>query len=124
MSLLDNLPHKCKIQRRKRAAGSLGTGSSLVVEQTDVACWVQQAGTSEIKEYERRGMRVNRKIYFNTNPGITEQHELVITELNDVAIPAASQVPLEVRTEPRPDASAGLGVLYKVMAEEVTSKLT
>lgn len=129
MSLLDNLPHVCTIQRRTRTASSLGgSASSAVIEQTGVACWVQQAGTSEAKDYEKRGMRVNRKVYFTERPNVTERHELIITAMiingQLTTIPEADQIILTVKTEPRPDASAGLGVLYKVMAEELTNALT
>jgi len=64
-------------------------------------------------------MSINRKIYFLTDPGVTVQHSIYITERLGTTV--SSPIKLEVRTEALPDASAGLGIVYRVMAEEVTS---
>lgn len=125
MPLLDNFPHKCKIERRSRTSGTLGgTKDTFVSEQTDVLCWEQQASSKEIKEFQKRGISINRKIYFLTDPAVTEKHTITITERQGTAIASASQISLKVRSETLPDASAGLGVVYKVMAEERTGEGT
>ena len=88
--------------------------------QTDVVCWEQNANHNEILDYEKRGMSINRKVYFLTDPGVTVRNQILITERDGVAV--ANPIELEVRTKSNPDASAGLGVVYKVMAEEITSR--
>lgn len=121
MGLLDNFPHRCKIQRRIRSKDTLGSGKDTVtVEQTGVHCWEQQASDSEVRDYEKRGMRVSRKVFFLTDPLVTERHQIVITKRNGVAIAAANQIALDVKSEPVPDASAGLGVVYRVMVDDLT----
>jgi len=117
MSLLDNFPHECTIRRRTIAKGDLGGGkTSSTVEQTGVSCWVQTASDREVLAYEKMGMSINRKIYFLSDPSVTERHEILVTKKLGVAV--SSPAVLEVRSEALPDASAGLGVVYRVMAEE------
>ena len=121
MGILDSFPHRCTISRRIRTKRTLGgSKDSSVDEQTNVLCWEQNANHVEITDYEKMGMAVNRKIYFLTDPGVTVRHQISITSRNGVAI--ASPIELEVRTEALPDASAGMGVVYKVMAEQITSR--
>jgi len=123
MSLLDNLPHKCTIRKRIRTKGGLGgSKDSYLNTQTSVACWAQVASHTDTVEFEKKGMVVNRKVYFTSDPGIDEQYQIVITEMNGTAVATASQIPLEVRTEARPDASAGKGLLWKLFAEERTGR--
>lgn len=126
MSLLDNLPHRCTIRRLTRKRGPLGGSfDKPVVEQTLVECWEQQASASEIKDYEQRGQKVSRKIFFSSDPGVTNQHEIIITHRTIggvlTAVAAESQLPLTVASAPFPDAGAGLGVVYRVMVDEWTA---
>lgn len=114
MSLLDNLPHKCTIQRRQQTASPLGGNRvTRVVEQTNVACWEQSVNTSEVEKFGKKGMMVTTKIYFTSDPGVTDRHEILITERNGTAV--SSPVRMQVLQPAYPDASAGLGVLYRVM---------
>ena len=114
MSLLDNLPHKCKIQRRDQTASPLGGNRvTRTVEQENVACWEQTANTSEVEKFGKMGIRVTTKIYFTTDPGVTDRHEILVTERNGVTV--ASPVRLQVLQPAYPDASVGLGLLYRVM---------
>ncbi len=93
----------------------------VVIEQTDVECWEQQAGSSEVIEYEKRGQIVTSRMYFVDNPNVNEQHRILVTErleeptanldITDVNNPDT----LDVVSVTAPDASAGLGVLWKVM---------
>lgn len=125
MSLLDEFPHRCTIQRRKRSNdGKMGNVETRIVEQTDVECWEQQASATEVKDYERKGMKVSKKIFFISNPNVTERHEIIITKRNGVAVPAASQVIQDVSSEAREDASAGLGVVWRVMTSDDTGNRT
>jgi hypothetical protein len=80
-----------------------------------VRCWEQQAGAKEIADYEQRGVSVDRKIYFTEDPRLTVRHEIVITERNGAKVSFERQETLDVMAEPRPDASAGLGVVFRVM---------
>jgi len=121
MSILDNMPHKATIRHRVRVKGSLaGSKDSFVNDQTNVECWEQAASQAEIDDYEKRGMSIARKIYFTADPGVTVRHQILITERNGAAV--ASPEALDVRTKAKPDASAGMGVVYKVFAGKVTSK--
>ena len=116
MSILGEFPHKCTIQRRGTIAGSMGgTKTTQITEQSDVKCWEQNASHNEIQEYERRGVTVTHKIFFTSPPGVTERHTIAITERDGTTV--LSPMILEVRSEPRPDASVGAGVVHKVMVE-------
>lgn len=94
------------------------------VDTTDVAtnvkCWEQQANAKEIDLYEKRGQQVDRKVYFSVDPEIDEQNEILITEKLGTAV--ANPIVLKVRSEVEPDASAGIGILYRVMAQKITSQ--
>ena len=120
MSLLDSFPHKCTIRRRVRIKDDYGGNKDhpATDEQTNVECWEQQASASEVKDYEKRGIKISRKIFFLADPGVTERHEILITERNGVAV--ANPIPLDVKSRTDPDASAGLELIYKVMADVST----
>lgn len=117
MSLLDQFPHRCTIRRRTRIRdeyiGSKDHPAEIL--HTDIECWEQQASASEKKEYDKRGIQISRKIFFLADYGITEQDEILITERLGTAV--ANPVPLDVKSRVDPDASAGLGVLFRVMAD-------
>ena len=119
MSLLDNFPDECLIQRRirqKTATG--GTRDVPYIEQSGVKCWLQQASASEVQSYEKRGININRKVFFTQNPNVTENHQIIITKRSGVTV----SLTMDVFSEPDPDASAGLGVVWRVMCNEVTSE--
>jgi len=108
MSILDNLPHSCAAYRRTRTSGTLGGSkdsfpTSLFTNRT---CWRQSAGDSEKLEFDKRGTVVTHKVYFAADPNLDERDVLVI-----------GSDTMEVKSAARPDASAGLGVLWRVMAE-------
>ncbi len=123
MSLLDQFPDRCTIRRRTRSKGTLGGGKDgSTDEQTGVQCWEQAANASEVERYNKRGQVVTRKVYFLSDPGVTEKHQIVVTSRTAnngtlTAVPISSQVPLDVVAKPEPDASAGKGILFKVMAD-------
>ena len=121
MSLFDDFPHKCTINLKTRTKGALGGSlDGRTEEQTDVVCWEQSASHNEILAWEKRGYTTDRKIYFLTDPGVTIQHEIVITERQGVAIASASQEILDVVSEALPDAAAGMGVVFKVMVNSLS----
>lgn len=119
MSLLDNLPHTCtaRIRKRTRNSGDIGTRDGFEIVFSGRACWRQPAGDSEINKFQQRQIRVTNKLYFVTDPGIDERHILDITDENGNTV-----VGYEVRSKADPDASAGLGILYKVMIEDLTQR--
>lgn len=120
MSLLDHMPHECTIRRRVRTKGALGGSSdSFTDEQTEVVCWEQAASDSEIREYEKKGMRIDCKVYFPTDPGVTSRHQILVTERSGVAV--ALPIALDVVSNAGPDASTGAGILFRVMCKRVTS---
>ncbi len=122
MSLLSSIPHRCTIRKRTRTKGTLGgSKDSWTDVQTDVECWEQNASQAEITAYEKRGMTVSRKVFFPTDPSVTVQHQVLITSRDKGITTISSPVPLDVKTESRPDASAGLGVAYKVMVDYIGS---
>lgn len=123
MSLLENFPHLCKIARRTRQkeVGGIGVAVDLyVVEQTDVSCWEQQASASEINDWQKRGIAIEKKVFFNSNPNVNEDSLIVITNRYNQDIVEADQLVLDVVSSPDPDASAGIGILYKVMCRKKT----
>ncbi len=121
MSLLDSMPHECTIQKLVKSSGDLGGGRTVpAVEQTGVVCWEQSASASEIANYDKRGIRITRKVYFPVDPGITEQHQILITKRGGVAV--SSPLVLDVRSEVEPGASAGMGILFRVMVDRATSE--
>ena len=108
MSLLDTLPHLATAKRRTRTRGALvGSRDSYdTVLFTDRACWRQPVSDSETLEFQKRDVKVTHKIYFNTDPGLSDTDILVIGSESH-----------KVRSESHPDASVGLGVLWRVMVE-------
>src|SRR5690554_3587623 len=94
MSLLTNLPDRCTIRRRIRVSDSMGgSRTTFEVEQTNVPCWEQQASASEISLWQKRGISIQKKIYFTQDPQVTEQHEIVITHKMRKAV---TDVPYDV----------------------------
>ncbi|GAG51772.1 unnamed protein product [marine sediment metagenome] len=121
MSLLDNMPHKCIIQRITKVEDNMmGNRDVPVEEQDDVRCWEQQVSAAEVLEYEKRGMSINTKVFFTSNPNVTERHQIVITERNGTAIAVADRSEMDVVAVPEPDASAGMGVVWRVMCYKST----
>lgn len=119
MSLLDEMPHECSIIRVDKVSTSRGgSKDSEVVEHTEVPCWEQQASASEVMDYRKRGIEIDRKVYFNANYSLTEQHRIRITKRLGVTV--SNTIDLDVKTTTLPDASAGLGELFKAMASQHT----
>ena len=117
MSLLSTMPHTCTTKRRIRTKGSLGgSKDSFSTVSENLACWQQSAGDGEMREFEKRGIVVTDKVYFPADPGVDAGYVLVVTNPQTGATDT-----LEVKSRAKPDASAGLGVLFRVMCEEKTT---
>lgn len=114
MSLLDNLPHRATIQRRIRVAGTLGGNrDSVTVEQTNVECWEQKASETESLSFQKQGMRLVSKIYFASDPAVSERHQILITSRNGTTV--SSPITLDIQSEAMPDATAGKGLAFRVI---------
>jgi hypothetical protein len=83
-----------------------GTKDAYTTVSTGLSCWVQPAKNSEIQEYSQRTISVSHKVYFISDPAVDERHVLVI----------GGETYL-VKSKSHPDASAGLGIVYKIMTE-------
>jgi len=119
MSLLDNLPHLCTIQLRRAARdGFMGVKTNPQVVQSGVECWQQQASANEILRYEKMGIDITSKVYFTSNPNVTEAYQILITSRNGVVV--SDPIVLDVKSIADPDASAGLELLWRVMVNENT----
>ena len=108
MSILENLPHLATAKRRTRTKGSLGGSkdSYATVVFTDRACWRQPASDNEVDGFQKRSIKVTHKIYFVADP-----------ELSDTDIIVMGAETMKVRSASHPDASAGMGVVWRVMVE-------
>lgn len=82
---------------------------------TDRPCWQQTLKHAEIEANDKRGISATDKIYFTTKPELNAEHNLVVTNLD-----TGDTFTFEVRSRAIPDASAGLGILYRVFAERTT----
>ena len=122
MSLLGNLPHTCTAQVRTRTKGTLGGSSDSFADVTgfvDRPCWQQAASEAEIEEFAKRGISITNKVYFTTRPAIDEKHILLVTNAD-----TGQTDTYEVRSRADPDASAGRGILYRLMCEQTTTGST
>jgi len=105
----------------KLTKGTLGGNKrAATVEQTSVHCWDQPLSAEEIDEFNKLGMSINRKIYFTTDPGVTEAHTILITSRDGGTTTISDPPVLEVRSKALPDISAGLGKLFRVMVNQQT----
>lgn len=116
MSLLTAaaFPHRATIRRRVRTVDSLaGTKDSFTLVAADVPCWRQLARESEITEYAKRGHSVTDRVYFLSDVAYEEDD---IFEIDGESY--------EVVSRARPDASAGLGAVYRIMVNRTTTGST
>lgn len=121
MTLLENFPHTCTAKLRVVTSGTLGGSESAFSNVfTGRKCWRQTAGESERIEFEKRGILVTDKIYFLTDPGLDEKHVVEVSKMHGRVTVAGTDT-LEVRTKAVPDATTGLGVVYRIFAAERTN---
>lgn len=109
MSLLDRMPHLATAKRRMRAKDSMGGMKTTypITLFTDRACWNQPLSVNEIQDWKKQGMEVTDKVYFATDPSLDEGCVLEIG--GDI---------FDVLTTSQPDASAGLGFVYRVTCKK------
>lgn len=121
MSLLDNMPHRCTIRILKPTKDALG-GRKLVPTNVSTGneCWEQAATHEEVEEFQKRGILASRKIYFPSDPGVEENHEILITSRDRGVTTISSPQVLKVKSRAEPDCTAGLGAAYKVMCDDQT----
>lgn len=114
MSLLDSMPTLATAKRRTRTKTALGgskdTYSTTLFEERE--CWRQPVSDSEVLDFQQRGMAITHKVYFASDPGLTNEDILVIEEENH-----------KVRSSAFPDASVGMGILWRVMVDLYDSKM-
>ena len=89
---------------------------SFTAVSTDLECWQQPAGDVLTQEFEKKGITVTNKVYFKADPGVDTSFQLVVTNPQ-----TGTTHTLDVQSRAKPDASAGLGILFRVMAEEKTT---
>ena len=110
MSLLTSMPHVATIQTRTVTAGLMGGSvESFTTRETGIAAWVQPASAAEIDRFERRGFRVDFKMFFKEDPGVSETDQVILDG---------------VRYEFRAfsDRGAGLGRLFAAFVETVSDR--
>lgn len=119
MSLPDNLPHTCTITRSAAVEDEYGADydAPLTVE-TGRECWVQPASDNEINRFQRREQTVTHKVYFRGDPGVLPGYSLI--PANGRATCPFAGATLEVKS--KAEATAGTGLLYRVMCEEIQQR--
>lgn len=112
MSILNSLPHRCDGYLRTRTRDELGGSvDTYTLVFQDRPCWQQTASDSEVMEYDKRGIAVTNKVYFTVNPGLNDKHQLEIDGIR-----------FDVQSRAVPDASAGMGVVWRVMLRATTNE--
>lgn len=109
MSLLERLPHLATAKRRKRVKDTMGgiKDTYPTILFTNRTCWQQPLSSNEISDWMKKGIEVTHKVYFATDPSLDEGCVLEIgTDRFDVM------------TVSDPDASAGLGFVYRVTCKK------
>lgn len=121
MGLLDNMPHTCSAYLRTRTTDELGGAKDSYEEIVfaDRACWLQPAGDKESRKFQKQGIDVTAKIYFTSKPSLDSRHLIVVLDGDGSALGTWL-----AHSRPKPDASAGLGKVFKVMVEESTTGST
>jgi hypothetical protein len=112
MSILENLPHICSAYLKTKSQGSMGGGKdtlSLVFADRD--CWRQPAGDREQVLALKKGIDITHKVYFISDPLLDNRHVLVFSDGT-----------YDVTSRPVPDASVGLGVVWRVMLNYNSAK--
>ena len=105
MPLLDSLPHVCTAKRRVRTVDAIGGArDGFATLFTGRACWRQPASDGEIESAQARDQRITHKVYFAADPELDERDVL---EIDGDA--------MSVRSATHPDASVGMGWVWKVM---------
>lgn len=114
MSLLDELPHAMDVYARSRAIDELGgANDNLYLVLSAQPCWRQEMREREIEEFEKRGIQATTRFYTTADLALDERHVIV-----------SGGSTYEVQSRAVPDASAGLGLLFRTMARLTTTGST
>lgn len=118
MSILNQLPHTATAKRRVRGIDEFGgtTDTFPTTLFSDRPCFQQALSHRELEAYEKRGFAATDKVYFVTRPDVDERDVLVITNEK-----TGETRTFEVVLRALPDATAGLGVAYKVVVRYETT---
>lgn len=119
MSILDVLPHTYVATKRTRTLDDYGGSVDSYTTVSTGRCWQQTASETEVNEYEKRGIAVTDKIYFTSAINLTEVNQITVTNTL-----SSSTVTFDIMTKAVPDASAGKGVVWRVMARARTDEGT
>jgi len=119
MSILDVLPHTYVAKRRHRSTDDWGGSIDGYTTVSSGRCWQQTASEAEINEFSKRGISVTDKVYFTTAVTFDERYQLTITNTR-----SSSTVVFDVVSKAVPDASAGMGVVWRVMCQARTDEGT
>lgn len=112
MSILEHLPHQCTAQLRSRSQGEMGGGKDTWTDVfTSRKCWRQPASDNEQLYAGKPGIVVTHKVYFVTDPVLDDSHRLVFSDGN-----------YNVVSRPVPDASIGLGIVWRVLLSYNSSR--
>lgn len=77
MSLLDDMPHTVDIKVQNRTRDDLGGQTrTWDVVSDNVPCFVQTAAQAEVVLFEKQGVKVTHKVYFDPTANITERNML------------------------------------------------
>lgn len=113
MSLLNAFPHTVRHERRTESRDSVGgikRGSTTV--SATVEAWVQNAGNSEVTEFQKRDQRISHRVTIKSDADIRVGDDLVVTSTGSF-----SGFRFKVKTTPV-DRSAGLGKIWTVYCME------
>jgi hypothetical protein len=112
MSLLDDLPHRVRHERRVtvREVGKMSHVTTMHVVAASLSSWVQNASSREILEWQKRDQDVTHRVMFHVDPRAEIGDEFVV--LSGPGFVGIRVVMLAIT-----DRSAGLGVLYTAMCE-------
>ena len=114
-------PHTCTIYRPHYGETSYGgeTVEGWELVDTGIECFCQNAGNAEIERYLKREMNIDTKIYFKTEPHLREGDLIQINSNSQ----GASYVDHVFSFQSMDDATSGLGVAWKAMANRYQNPL-
>lgn len=133
MSLPENLPHSCTIQKSAYVPDDIAAdyddpdtlredGTYAHTSESDaqeIACWVQPASKNEINRFQRREQNVTHTVYFRGDPGVKPGYVILPNNNGLIDCPFAGKT-LEVKAEQ--ETTAGLGLLWGVVCEELQAR--
>lgn len=112
MTLLENLPHTVSHSRKKYSRDEyLGNITETESLATGVSAWVQNASYRDIQEFAKMDQVVTHRVMYASDPDIRPGDVITVTA-------GPSFVDKELNFRSMTDRSAGLGVMFTVMAEE------